>query len=88
MEIKDNFPKIETIENMTEEEKKALQQELGIKIALTLFENIFKAEEEIYKLLMDITGMSQKDCEELSFSELKDILVNLFSGEDFMSFFK
>jgi hypothetical protein len=86
MDIKTKIPLMKYSED--KEEQEAINKKFGIELVVVLVESIYKAEQDIYKLLSNVTKKDIKQIEEMSFKELKDLVTELFSSEEFTSFFK
>lgn len=56
---------------------------LGIDLIGKALKNLFKAKNEVKKLIMDLTGKSKKEVSEMKISEIKNFFTELFKMEDF-----
>lgn len=71
-----------------EKEQAQLNYEIGIKLIMVLVENYFKAEEEVYTLLANLTDQKKQDIEDLPLNEFIELLMKIKDDESFDSFFK
>lgn len=70
----------------TDDEKKQATQEMEINLFLLFIENVGNAEQEVYKLLGDLSGKKPKEIEEQEPGDTIDMIKELFSEEQFKSF--
>lgn len=62
-------------------------QEQGLQLALILFENIHRAENEIYEFLSDLSGIDKEKILELSLDETMKLLLSFGQMEGIGNFF-
>lgn len=63
------------------------QSYLGGQMVLTLVSKLHKAENEVIEWIASLSEKSIDDVRKLKFKELKEILAELFSSEDFLELF-
>lgn len=56
---------------------------LGIDLIGKVLKNLFKAKNEVKKLIMDLTGKSKKEVTEMKICEIKEFFGEIFKMEDF-----
>lgn len=77
---------VQDVTGKTDEEKKAAEQELKIDLILMFVENIGNAEQEIYKLLADLSDKKPQEIEEQSPKDTFEMVNELFNEEGFGDF--
>ena len=60
---------------------------IALNIASIIFENIAKAENEIYQFISNISGMSKADVAELPMSDFAEVIIMIVTKEEFKDFF-
>lgn len=88
MDLKNKLPKTINVTGMTDEEKLLIQEDIGKQFLFMVIENLYLAEQEIIELLAQCSLKTYEEISELSFNELVEMIKELFSSEDFQSFFK
>lgn len=88
MDLKNKLPKTQNVSGLTDEEKILKQEDIGRQFLFTVIESLYLAENEIIELLADASSVEYEEIQSLSFSELIEKVKELFSSEDFQSFFK
>lgn len=63
------------------------QAYMGGQMMLMVMKNLHKAKEPIKQFIADVSGKDLKQVNEMKFTELKDILVDVFTDEDIADFF-
>lgn len=76
------------INKLFDEAKKAddAQAYVGGQLMMLMVSRIYKAEKEVYTFFADLTGKTVQEVEDMSLSEMKDLIKELVKS-DIMSFF-
>lgn len=61
---------------------------VALEIANVIFGNLPKCEAEIYKLLADVSGMSEKDIRKMDFVLFTEMIIDFIKKDEFPAFIK
>lgn len=71
------------LENLKEEEIKALQEEKGLEIIVEIFTETGEAEKEVCKFIGNITGLKIEDVQKWKLKDLKEFVKQFMEINDF-----
>lgn len=88
-----NFDEIKKLrEGMTDDNVNQVATEVGINVIMSvipvLLENIPKIEDDLYNFVGSVASMKSKDVAKMDIGEFMDLLIEIFTKEEFMDFFK
>ena len=72
--------------SLSNAEKEDVYQRIGFKAALLVIQSLGKAKKEFYKLLADVTNLTEDEIKKLPFTDLIQIFIKMFKQEEFKSF--
>ncbi|AGK97626.1 hypothetical protein [Clostridium pasteurianum] len=88
MNIKNDIKAIaKDLSGLSDEEKLKVKDSLNIDLMMLFIENIGSAEKEIYKLLSNLSGKTEKEIAEQKLIETIDMLKEIFNDDQFDDFF-
>lgn len=89
MDIKEEVKTILTpyLDDKTTNKEQA-EKELGTTFAFMLFENLYRAEDELLDFIGDLVGMGKDQLGELPFIKTVDLIKQIFSQEGIIDFLK
>lgn len=88
MNIKSDIKAIaKDLNGLSDEEKLKAKDSLNIDLMMLFIENIGSAEKEIYKLLANLSGKTEKEIAEQKLIETIDMLKAIFNDDQFDDFF-
>ena len=79
------------IKDKKKEEVEKIQKEKGIELFMHIIENLDMAEQDILKLMSDLSGLSAEEIKQLNFNGIKEFYDKLIEAnpmEDLKDFFK
>lgn len=88
-----NFDEIKKLrEGMTDDNVNQVATEVGINVIMSvipvLLENIPKIEDDLYNFVGSVASMKSEDVAKMDIGEFMDLLIEIFTKEEFMDFFK
>ena len=88
-----NFDEIKKLrEGMTDENANQVATDVGINVIMSvvpvLLENVPKIEDDLYNFVGSVASMKSKDVAKMDIGEFMDLLIEIFTKEEVMDFFK
>lgn len=87
-EVKRMISELSDEERQTEESKKAVGMAIVLEVMDVLISRLPECEMEMYSFLSDISGLKQKEIQELPMAEFFEMVVTVLKKPEFKDFFK